>query len=321
MTIYSNVQLSPGLMEMLLRRLGPHRLVQSVVPTASNLQVGQPDPAAREADVAWGQPAVDDILRNPRLRFIQLTTAGYDRYDRADLREAIHARGGALCNASSVYTEPCAEHVLCQMMAGARRLPDALRNQFADRRWPQVEIRSTSRLLVGQTVLIAGLGAIGQTLVELLTPFHMKIIATRRKPRGDEPVATYSQENLDALLPQADHVVNLLPGGAATKELFNATRFARMKRGAVFYNIGRGSTVDQPALIEAMHAGQLGGAYLDVTTPEPLPADHELWTTPNVFITPHSAGGFDQEFEAHIELLVRNLERFGKGEKLVDRVV
>lgn len=132
---------------------------------------------------------------------------------------------------------------------------------------------------------------------------------------------TIKISELAARLPECDHVVNILPGGAETRHFFNAEMFERMQFGTVFYNIGRGSTVDQDALIDALRSGRLRAAYLDVTDPEPLPPEHPLWRAPSCFITPHAAGGtYDEEtrLERHF---TDNLARYVKGEPLVDRVV
>jgi phosphoglycerate dehydrogenase-like enzyme len=206
------------------------------------------------------------------------------------------------------------------MLALARQLPQALINQQTTRDWPYVDIRRHSHLLGGQTGLLLGFGSIARRLVELLQPFHMNLIATRRTPRGDEPIRVAPDSETDALLPQADHVINILPDNAGTTRFFTAERFASMKPTALFYNIGRGTTVDQQALIAALFNKQIAGAYLDVMDPEPLPPDHLLWRTPNCFITPHTGGGHHDEFEQIVKHFLRNLERFQRGDKLEDRV-
>jgi phosphoglycerate dehydrogenase-like enzyme len=319
--IYCNAKLDPPDYRALEKGCAPHKLIMADIAGLSNLHEGQPDPAIADVDVAFGQPSVKDILDNPRLRFIQLTAAGYDRYDKPEVRQALKARSGVLCNASSVYAEPCAEHVLAMMMASARRLPEALRVQFSDHSYPKDRLRIESHLMTGQAVLIVGYGTIARRLVELLMPFRMRVAAVRRTPRGDELVNTFPDTQLDALLPEADHVVNLLPGGTSTEHLFNAARFGKMKRSAIFYNIGRGSTVDQDALVKAMKKHVISAAYLDVTTPEPLPPEHPLWTLPNVYLTPHSAGGFGDEFAAHVREFLHNLHCFASGKEPMDRVI
>ena len=115
------------------------------------------------------------------------------------------------------------------------------------------------------------------------------------------------------MLPRADHVINILPGGEATKHFMNATRFNAMKPGAIFYNIGRGSSVDQAALLAALDSGRLRNAYLDVTDPEPLPPEHPLWVHPNCLITPHTAGGSVDEYERLAQHFIDNLRAFEAG--------
>jgi phosphoglycerate dehydrogenase-like enzyme len=146
-------------------------------------------------------------------------------------------------------------------------------------------------------------------------------MAVRRKAKGDEGVAVHGEAEVERLLGEADHVVNLLPGGEATKGFMSAGRIGAMKRSAVLYNIGRGTTVDQQALAEALGAGRIAGAYLDVMEPEPLPAGHRLWTLPNCYITPHTAGGQRREFVRLVEHFVGNLRLYEEGKEVRDRVI
>jgi len=126
---------------------------------------------------------------------------------------------------------------------------------------------------------------------------------------------------LPQALAAADHVLNLLPDNAESRHFINADRLAAMKPGANFYNIGRGATVDQTALLQALRSGRLGAAWLDVTDPEPLPADHPLRAAPNCFITPHTAGGQVKESEALVRHFVENFHRFLQGTTLSDRIM
>jgi len=285
------------------------------------LTAGENDPALAEADVAFGQPAVQDCVDSPRLRFIELSTAGYTRYDREEFRELLRKRGTPLTNASQVFAESCAQHVLAMMLGLARQLPHAMRDQVTDRSWRWAEHRYNSRSLVGQTVLLLGFGAIGRRLVELLGPFRMTVLALRRQSRSESTVRIIAAENISSALAEADHVVNILPENDATLGFVNARRLACCKTGARFYNVGRGTTVDQTALVEALQSGRLNAAYLDVTDPEPLPPDHPLWTAPNCFITPHTAGGRHDQDEALVDHFLTNLKAFEAGTPLIDRVI
>jgi len=207
------------------------------------------------------------------------------------------------------------------MMAFARQLPKSLTTQIADRHWSAVERRAKSFLLNGQIAIIVGFGEIAVRLCELLAPFQMQMIGVRRRIRGGEPIRMINQSQLFDFLPLADHVINLLPANASSSNFFGATEFATMKQEAYFYNIGRGATVDQGSLESALRMGTLAGAYLDVTSPEPLPNDHPLWTTPNCYITPHTAGGYNDEMMGLVNHFEANLRRFLDGIPLLNQVI
>ena len=277
--------------------------------------------ALRASHIAFGYPSPAVALQSENLRWIQLNSAGYTSYDHDDIKRQLVEQGIALTNSSSVYDEPCAQHLLAMITSLARQLPAALDSQRTDRAWEMDRLRTSSPLLNGQTVLILGFGAIARRLVELLDPLHMNLIAVRRQVKGDEPIRVEDITKVDTLLPRADHVVNILPANDQTKNLLNAARLALLKPGAIVYNIGRGVTLDQDALRKELESGRLSAAYLDVTDPEPLPPSHPLWTTRNCFITPHSGGGHSIEKERQVKHFLINLERFELGKELIDRVL
>lgn len=320
-TIWCNAHFPEPAMRLLHEGVGPHRLLLPEARHASNLAAGGPDPLLQEADVAFGQPDPQQIIQLQRLKWVHLTTAGYTRYDTEPVRAALKCRGAILTNSSGVYQEPCAEHVLAMMMALARRLPQCWQDQATTHAWRAAEHRSQCHLLAGQTVLILGFGAIARRLVELLGPFRMNLLAVRRNVTGSEPIQTFPYSRAAELVPQADHVVNLLPANASTEDFFDADLIGAMKPTAFFYNIGRGTTVDAIALRTALEVGRIGGAYLDVTDPEPLPPGHPLWRLPNCWITPHTAGGHGDEFERLVRHFLENLRRFEAGKELADRII
>ncbi len=268
-------------------------------------------------DIAFGQPDKQIVIESPHLRWIHLTSAGYTNYDNEIVREALQKRGAVLTNSSGVYDEPCAQHALAMMLAFARQLPQIERESG---QWNSGAHRANSFLLNEQTVLFLGFGAIAQRLAELLAPFDCALFAFRRRKRGDETVKIIERSELEKILRQADHVVNLLPENDSTRGFMNAERFAQMAPGAHYYNIGRGATTDQEALLEVLNSRYLAGAYLDVTSPEPLPPEHPLWSAPNCFITPHSAGGHENEDWRLVMHFLQNLQRFENGEALNDVV-
>ena len=298
-----------------------HRLLVSPKASAVVLAAGGPDPVLEQADVAFGQPDVAQAMAGRSLKFIELSTAGYTRYDREDFRAAMQARGVPVTNASQVFADPCAQHVLAQMLALVRNLPVQLRNQDGPREWRYLEDRFTNGVLTRQAVLLIGYGTIGRRLAELLKPFGTRVTAYRRKPAGDEGVPVVGEAGLAAALASADHVVDLLPDSPATAGWMSAPRFAAMKTGARFYNIGRGTTVDQSALMAALESGRLASAYLDVMEPEPLPPAHPLWAAPNCYITSHIGGGtFEQDDNLAAHFLA-NLAAFTRGGAFTDRIM
>jgi phosphoglycerate dehydrogenase-like enzyme len=320
-TIWSNTKFSPEATRLLHEGLKAHRLVAGASASTSVLAQGEPDPALATADIAFGQPDPSDCLRHANVRWVEVSTAGYTRYDTPEFKDAFRARGSVLTTASGVFSDPCAQHVLAMMLAMGRQLLPSHRDQVTDHSWHYEKRRYDSRLLTGQTVVMLGYGAIGRRLTELLAPFGMKIYAVRRQTRSETGVEVVPESELTRVLPLADHVVNILPANDATTRYVNARRLACCRPTARFYNVGRGSTVDQIALAEALRAGVIGAAFLDVTDPEPLPPAHELWTTPNCYITPHTAGGRHDQDETIVRHFLKNLEAFERRGALVDQVV
>ncbi len=321
LTIWCNAKFSEADTRLLTEGTRAHTLVFSSQASASVLVAGQADPSLVGADVAFGQPDVAQCLALPKLRWVEVTTAGYTRYDTPEFQETFRARGSIFSNVSQVFADPCAQHVLAMMLALGRQLLPSHKDQMSDHGWHYAQRRYDSRLLTGQTVVMLGFGAIGRRLAELLAPFGMKLIAVRRQTRSERGVRVIPEEAISSALEVADHVVNILPDNASTRNYVNARRLACVKRGARFYNVGRGTTVDQGALLEALRSGRLGAAYLDVFDVEPLPVNDALWTAPNCWITPHTAGGRSDQDEAIVSHFLANLAAFERGGTMVDRVV
>ena len=320
LTIWCNARFTDAATRALETGSAGHRLVWAQERLASVLTPGKPDPRLSEADVAFGQPDAAQCLEVPRLRWIEVTTAGYTRYDRPEFSEEIRRRGAAFSNASSVFGEACAQHALAMMLAFGRQLLPAHAEQLGERAWRYAELRRDCRLLTGETVLMLGYGAIGRQLSALLAPFRMKLFAVRRRVYSEAGVHIIPEEKVSSVLATADHIVNILPENESTRNYVNARRLGWIKPGARFYNVGRGSTVDQHALIEALESGRLGGAYLDVMEPEPLPPSHPLWSAPRCYITPHAAGGRHDQDEALVRHFLANLRAFESGEPMTARV-
>jgi phosphoglycerate dehydrogenase-like enzyme len=298
-----------------------HELVFPTTSAPPATDTGSIDPQFARVDIAFGQPDTRAIAEAGQLKWIHVSSSGITRYDNPEFRAEMARRRIVVSNSASVFQEPCAVHALSFMLAQARKLPRALSARCAEGTIEYDALRHSSRTLRDETVLIVGYGAIGARLAELLQPFWMNIVACRRQPRGDERVPVVALKDLDRALASADHVMNILPDSEETKRFFDQERLGCMKQGAVFYNIGRGATVDQSALNDALRSSRLSAAWLDVTEPEPLPGDHPLRSAPNCYITPHTAGGHPNETATLVQHFLGNLNRFVRGEPLMDRVM
>ena len=319
--IFCDARFGDSAQKLLQEGTARHRLIVPQRTSDSILAVAAADPTILQADIAFGQPSVESVLTAKRLRWLQLSSAGYTRYDTPEFRAAATARDLIVTNSSTVYADACAEHVFSFMLAQARQLPAAIHAhcEIGSPQWNK--LRNASSCLLNQKVVILGFGTIAARLVEMLAPFRMKITAMRRHPKGSEGVPTVTEENVATALSTADHVVNILPDNPDSVGFISAQRLEQMKRGAIFYNIGRGTTVDQEALAASLRSGHLGAAWLDVTDPEPLPKEHPLWTAPRCFITPHLAGGQQNESEMLVRHFLKNLRCFIEGSPLQDRIM
>lgn len=229
-------------------------------------------------------------------------------------------RGIILTNGRGVSAPNMGEHMVGMMLALGRAIPFLVRQQAA-RHWTPMGSRPPMFELTGQTVLLLGTGAIGKEIAKRLRPFGCSIIGARRRAEpveGFDRIVSFAE--LGDFLPEVDHVASSLPMTPYTDKLLSADLIARMKPGAFFYNVGRGGTVDQEALIAALQDGRLGGAGLDVVEPEPLPEDSPLWTMENVLMTSHSSGGSPRTGERSAEVLRENVRRYIAGEDLLNIV-
>jgi phosphoglycerate dehydrogenase-like enzyme len=238
----------------------------------------------------------------PALRVVQLCSAGVDWI--VDLIPP----GVTLCSARGARDGAMAEWVVAAILADAKDAR-ACADRHARRAWEPVAMGDVS----GLDVLVLGHGSIGRAAARLLEPFGARVRGVARRARPPEGVA--SMDELDALLGEADVVVNLLPLTDATRGLVDAARLARMRDGALYVSAGRGATTDTDALTAELAAGRLR-AVLDVVEPEPLPADHPLWDVPGLILTPHVAGDTPAAERAAWALAGEQLRRYAAGEPL-----
>lgn len=230
-------------------------------------------------------------------------------------------RGILMTNGSGTNAANIAEHVLAMMLAFARELPRFIRDQQA-RRWRSWDAGDKAIFdLGGSKVLCLGTGNIGQEVARRLSAFDCDVVGASRSGL-DAPgfQRTVRIDDIGEELADADHIVNSLPMTATTDKIVNREMISGMKRGARFYNVGRGGTVDQDALVEALQNGHIAAAGLDVMTPEPLNDDSPLWDMPNVIITGHTAGDSPKSHQRMKDLIVEQLRRYQAGEQLLNVV-
>ena len=269
-----------------------------------------------DADVLVLSGFWDDAMldHTARLRFIQVCAAGYERFD---LRR-LGAAGVRMANGRGVNTNAVAEHAVALMLALVRHIHTGRDHQRA-KHWrgmiSQLDEREDE--LEGKCLLIYGFGGIGARLAALAHAFGMRVLGIKRdiraRPEGADEI--HPPDTLLELLPEADFVALTCPLSEDTRGLIGARSLEAMKRSAYLINVARGGCVDEPALIEALHAGEIAGAGIDVTVDEPLAPDSPLWELENVVLTPHTAGETRRYEDNVIDILLENLERLWRGEE------
>ena len=257
-----------------------------------------------DADVVAGQAIEDELLsRAESLKLFAGLAAGYEHLPLDD----IVAKGAVVTNGSGIHAPNMAEQVVGNLLVFVRRLDEGWRRQ-QEFRWEHYQAGE----LMGSTVTVVGLGAIGQAIVERLEPFGVETIGVRYTPEKGGPtdeVVGFDGPAFESALARTDFLVLACPLTETTEGLVGAEAFATMSPDVVLVNVARGPVVDTDALLDALRSNQLRGAALDVTDPEPLPEDHPLWRFDNVHITPHMAGCTPHYYERCADILARNLDR------------
>lgn len=222
-----------------------------------------------------------------------------------------------LTNSRGVFDHAMAEWTLGVMIAHAKRLPETLMFQ-KKREWNWRE----NTKMQGQKVAVVGVGNIGRAVARMVRAFDMDVMGVGRSSRDNDPDFghIHAQGELNTVLGEADYVVLIPPLTAETRNLFDAGRFAAMKPGTMFINIGRGQLADEGALIGALESGQVGCAALDVFCEEPLSENNPLWSAPNIIISPHMSGDFLGHYEVMADLFLDNFARYQSGNALLNVV-
>jgi len=268
-----------------------------------------------EAEISYGMRIPTNLLaRAPKLKWIQVTSAGVDRY----LNDEFRRSPIILTNASGVHATPIGEFVVSLMLMFAKNAVT-----FFEAKQQKQWMRTPGTVLNGKTVGVVGLGSIGQEVARLCKAFRMRVIATRRSP------TKRTARNVDLLLPpnglprlleESDFVAICLPLTRETNKLIGASELKMMKPSAYIINIARGPIIDEDALIQALQAKIIAGAGLDVFATEPLPLESKLWDLPNVIISPHVSGGREDYEVGALDIFCRNLHRYVEGKRMINVV-
>ncbi len=262
----------------------PREVIDLVVPPYMSLEAAMPR------------------LSGVRTRLVQSQSIGYEGI--ADHLPAGHV----FANASSVHETSTAELAVGLAIAAQRRLPTYVRAQDEGRWAPEF-----SESLADRRVLLLGYGGVGRAVAARLAPFEVELTVVASRARFEDGMRVHGVERLLELLPQAEIIVVTLPGGEATHHILGAAALAALPDGALVVNVGRGPLIDTDALVSELQRGRLRAA-LDVTDPEPLPADHPLWSAPGALIVPHVGGASSAMKPRTVKLIRTQIERMLAGE-------
>jgi phosphoglycerate dehydrogenase-like enzyme len=268
--------------------------------------------------VFTGQITREQLAAGARLRWIHSPAAGVGGMLFPEMVES----PVVLTNSRGMSADTIGEHVLAVTLAMFRRLPDACRYQ-AEKVWAQDAISAAgNRSLAGSRIVVAGLGAIGRAVARRMAALGARVTGVRRHPGigADGVERVVGPESLRDVLAHADVVVVSAPHTRDTRRLIGRAELAAMPSHALLVNVSRGPLVDEPALVQALRSGAIGGAALDVFNDEPLPPESPFWTMPNVLITPHTSGLRPDHWDAAIALFADNVRRFMAGQPLANVV-
>jgi phosphoglycerate dehydrogenase-like enzyme len=267
-----------------------------------------------DAEAAFGHLPRELLAKAARLRWLQAPqaapAAGY-------YYPELIAHPLTVTNFREIFNDHISTHIMAFVLAFARGLHVYIPQQLR-REWKKPSEDLGVVHLPEATALIVGVGGIGAEAARLAAAFGMRVIATDAR-RTDAPPGVaelHKADALDSLLPRADFVILTVPHTPATEGFFHRARFQRMKQSAFFINIGRGMTTKLADLVAALRAGEIAGAALDVYEQEPLPADHPLWTMPNVLMTPHMAGYGPYLNDRRLQIMLDNCQAFAAGTAL-----
>ncbi len=267
-----------------------------------------------EAEVVFGNLHKTQLLAAPRLRWMQLESIGFDHYVALGPDEM--PPDLQISNLKGMFAAPVTETAIGGVLTLYRRIDELTRAKDA-RDWRALELRPQTRIVSGTSSLVLGVGAIGSHCGRVLEGLG-STVTTFGRSKDTADLATFDE--LDNALRCADLVFVTLPGTPATDRLLDERRLGLMKPHAILANVGRGSVIDEEALVRALTAGTIGGAVVDVTWKEPLPEDHPLWACRNAVITQHTAGGYNDELPDKARLFLDNLALYRSAGEMFNLV-
>lgn len=269
-------------------------------------------PHIDQYEVVYGDVGPDMARNAANLRWLCSPNAGVEKYQPEDALP----KGCILSNSSGAYGPTIAEHIIMVLLMLMRRIPE-YQAAMADHSWPFL---TPIRSIAGSNILILGTGDLGANAARRLNALGANITGVCRSGKSSEPSfhRVAKVDELDSLLPHADAIIMALPSTPETIGILSRERIAMLSSQALVINVGRGSAIDQPALIDALNERRISGAALDVMTPEPLPADHPLWNCPNTIITPHVSGNdaLKSTRDTDVAMFLSDLARYAQGKSL-----
>ena len=273
---------------------------------------------AGDVEVYYGMPSAEIVAAAPRLRWIQSSSAGVEYIAKIP---ALVTSDVTVTNTRGAHGPSIGEHALALLLALTRALPTCWDQQRA-RVWDRGQLYRTCREIGGLTMGILGFGALGRGVARRALGFEMNLLAVDAQALDGEPFLdeVWPASRLPEMLELSDAIVVCAPQTPETRHLLDAAALTRMKPDAYLIVVSRGGIVVESALAEALHAGRLAGAALDVTEIEPLPADSPLWDAPNLILTPHTAGASAPKERRCVEILRDNLLRYANGDPLLNVV-
>ena len=318
---YNKTEASRLPLRIMMRGELPDSFRKKLTQISSEIHLEENDQAIREVNAWFGAINSEEFKNAPNLKWVHSTSAGVEHY----LFPEMVKSDVVLTNAKGCFAPCISEHVFGLLFSLTRNIGAQARN-MPHGKWEGIDQNSGFEMK-GLTIGIVGLGGIGSQVARRARAMDMHVIAVDIVPKykeqiGDicDEIRLVQEDGLSWLLPRSDVILMSTPHTKVSEGMIGAEQFGKMKKSAYFINVARGKLVKTPALLEALKSGQIAGAGLDVTDPEPLPSNHELWTLPNVIITPHIAAQSAASMIRLSEVFVENVYRYVNEFPMLNKV-